>query len=80
MLQQSYHLPGQFTPGAYGSSRPYGYGSRLYLRIAEPEFAEPLYSAARDYNFAALFVSDTRLAAKLGPETASNNPTAIATT
>jgi hypothetical protein len=36
--------------------------------------------AARDFDFAALFVSDIRLAAKLGPETASNNPAAIATT
>ena len=32
------------------------------------------------FDFAALFVSDARLAAKLGPETASNNPAAIATT
>ena len=67
---------GQFTPGAYGSgSRTYGYGSRLYGRIAEP-----LDLVARDCDFTALFVSDIRLAAKLGPETASNNPPAIATT
>ena len=34
----------------------------------------------RTRDFTALFVSDIRLAAKLGPETASNNPAAIATT
>ncbi|HET7383396.1 MAG TPA: hypothetical protein VFJ59_12540 [Pseudolabrys sp.] len=72
-LYQSYHLPGQFTPGAYGSSRLYG-------RIAEPEFAEPLDSAARDCDLTALFVSDIRLALKLGPDIASNSPAAIATT
>jgi hypothetical protein len=67
---------GQFTPGAYGSgSRLYGYGSRLCGRITEP-----LDLVARDCDFTALFVSDIRLAAKLGPETASNNAAAIATT
>jgi hypothetical protein len=63
---------GQFTPGAYGS------GSRLCGRIAEP-----LGLIARDCDFTVLFVSDfwsVRLAAKLGPETASNNPAEIATT
>ena len=74
-MPSSYHLPGQFTPGAYGSSRPYGYGSRLYGRIVETPDA-----AARDCEFTACFVSDILLAAKLGPETASNNPKAIATT
>ncbi len=73
MLHQSYHLPGQFTPGAYGSSRLYG-------RIAEPEFAEPLNLAARDCDFTALFVSAIRLAAKLGPDIASDSPATIATT
>jgi hypothetical protein len=67
---------GQFTPGAYGSgSRPYGDGSRLYGWIAEP-----LDFVSRDCDFKALLVSDDRLAAKLGPETASNKPTANATT
>src|SRR6476620_5013848 len=61
-------LFGQFTPGAYGSvSRLYGYGSRLYGRIAGPPDL-----VARDCDFAALLVSDIRLAARLGPETASN--------
>jgi hypothetical protein len=48
---------------------------RLYGRIVEP-----LDFVARDCGFAALLVSDIRLAAKLGPETASNKPAAIATT
>ncbi|MFZ0065682.1 MAG: hypothetical protein WAK90_05895 [Pseudolabrys sp.] len=73
-LTVRYHRPGQFTPGAYGSSRLYGYGSRLYGRIVETP------DSARDFEFTACFVSDIRLAAKLGPETASNNPKAIATT
>src|SRR6476620_3300244 len=56
-------LFGQFTPGAYGSvSRLYGYGSRLYGRIAGPPDL-----VARDRDFAALLVSDVRLAARLGP-------------
>src|SRR5215204_3419885 len=58
---------GQFTPGAYGD------GSRLYGWIAEP-----LDFVSRDCDFTALLVSDDRLAAKLGPETASNKPTANA--
>jgi hypothetical protein len=53
---------------------------RLYARIAETEFIEPRGSAARDCDFTALLVSDIRLAAKLGAETANDNPTAIATT
>jgi len=73
LLHQSYHLPGQFTPGAYGSSRLYG-------RIADPEFTEPLSAAARDCDFTALFVSVIRLAAKLGPDIASNSAAVIATT
>ena len=75
-LSRSQSLLGQFTPGAYGSeSRLYEYGSRLYGRIAEPpDFV------ARDCDFTALLVSDIRLAAKLGPETASNKPAVIATT
>jgi hypothetical protein len=67
---QSYHLPGQFTPGAYGSSR------RL---IGELELAELPDSAARDCDFTEFFVSAVRLAAMPGPEAASNNPAAIAT-
>src|SRR6476619_2857704 len=60
-------LLGQFTPGAYGS------GARLFGRIAgPPDFV------ARDCDFTALLVSDIRLAAKPGPETASNKPPAIA--
>jgi hypothetical protein len=72
LIHQSYHLPGQFTPGAYGSSRLYGW-------IVEPEFAEPLDSAALDCDFMALFVEDICLAAKPGPETAINNAAANAT-
>jgi hypothetical protein len=59
--------------------RPYGYGSRPYRPIGEPKLAEPLDAAARDCDFTKFFVSDVRLAAMLGPETASNNPAAIAT-
>ena len=69
-LHRSYHLPGQFTPGAYGSSR------RL---IGGPELAEPLDTVARDCDFTEFFVSGVRLAAALGPEAASNNTVAIAT-
>ena len=69
-VYRSYHLPGQFTPRAYGSSR------RL---IGGPELAEPLDSIARDCDFTEFFVSDVRLAATLGPEAASNNTAAIAT-
>jgi len=71
-LHRSYHLPGQFTPGAYGSSR-------LYRLIGEPELAELVDTAARDCDFTEFFVSDVRLAAVLGPEAASNNTAAIAT-
>jgi hypothetical protein len=60
---------GQFTPGAYGS------GARLYGRIAEP-----LDFVSRDCDFTALLVSVGRLAAKLGPETASKKPVTNATT
>jgi hypothetical protein len=42
--------------------------------------AEPLGFVPRDCDCTAPVLSDIRLAAKLGPETASNKPAAIATT
>src|SRR5262245_35898038 len=68
-FSQSYHLPGQFTPGAYGSLRSYG-------RIAGLKFAEPRDSVACTVCFAL----GVRLAARPGPEIASNSPAATVTT
>jgi hypothetical protein len=69
--------PGQVFPrGACGLSPL----CRNRSRMAEPEFTEPRECAGCGCDFAALFVWDIRLAARLGPETVTNNPATTATT